>query len=366
MVADVPMTDHRRGRALEADVLAQLPIGVLVVDADGRTVHWNDSLSAIWALPDGTTPDPTRLWARPGGESSESATATPSPLAAALAEGTATHDERIDVERHDGLLATVLTSACALRDESGAIVGAVATAVDVTEQREREALREAFVSVLSHELRTPITSIFGGAELLRREDLPPALQRDVLDDITSESERLHRLVEDLLVMARLERGVAVVGRDPVLLQRLVPRVVHAEQRHWPDRAFEIVMPPGLPAVQGEDGYLEQVLRNLVSNAAKYGPPDGAVEVRASEEDGYVTVRVLDEGPGIPSWATEHIFRLFYRLPALAARAPGAGIGLYVSRAIVQAMGGRTWAASRSSGGAEVGFSLPVYPTEAED
>ena len=189
------------------------------------------------------------------------------------------------------------------------------------------------------------------------------MRSELLDDITAESERLHRLVEDLLVVARLERGVSMAGRDPVLLQHLVPRVVRAERRHWPRTRFALRLERGMPAVQGDDGYVEQVVRNLVSNAAKYGPPDGLVEIEAAQGDRDVVVRVLDRGPGIPESAHDDVFRLFYRVPALAARVPGAGIGLFVSRAIVRAMNGRIWARSRPAGGAEVGFTMRVYPIE---
>jgi signal transduction histidine kinase len=346
-------------------VIDQLPIGVVVARPDGEVLLCNDRIGAIWHVPGGTDVDPGTLWSglrldgrpyRPGEW----------PLHRTLHDGEPVHDEQIEIERFDGSQATISVSAAPVRDGEGMVVAGVMTVADVTERREAEQLREAFVGVLSHELRTPITSVFGGTQLLRREGLPESVRATVLEDVVTEAERLHRLVEDLLVMARIERGVTFAARDPVLLQRLIPRVLKAERRRWPRQRFNIRIDRDLPAVEGEDGYLEQVLRNLVSNAAKYGPSDGNVEVEAVRVGDEVHTRVLDEGPGIPDEEGDRIFRLFYRSPTVAGEVAGAGIGLYVARAIVEAMGGRVWARSRPDTGADVGFALRCHPVERED
>jgi signal transduction histidine kinase len=346
-------------------VIDQLPIGVVVARPDGEVLLCNDRVAAIWHAPEGVDVDPSTLWAglhvdgrpyRPGEW----------PLHRTLSDGEPIHDEQIEIDRLDGSPATIAVSSAAVRDASGSVVAGVMTVADVTERRETEQLREAFVGVLSHELRTPITSVFGGTQLLRREGLPESIRATVLDDVVTEAERLHRLVEDLLVMARLERGVTFAARDPVLLQRLIPQVLKAERRRWPRQRFSVRIERDLPAVEGEDGYLEQVLRNLVSNAAKYGPVDGSVEVEAVRVGDEVHTRVLDEGPGIPDEEGDRIFRLFYRSPTIAGEVAGAGIGLYVARAIVEAMGGHMWARSRPERGADVGFTLRCHPVERDD
>ena len=343
-----------------ADLVDQLPVGLLAVDADGRATRWNAALSVLFGLDPGETPDPAGLWATR--IDAAAAEERPDPLLdEALADGLTRADVRAEVVRRDGSLATLSLTTGPIRDRDGQRRGAVLVAADATERQETEALREAFLGVLSHELRTPVTSIFGGTELLRHHDLEPHVRNELLDDISAESERLHRVVEDLLVVARIERGASVAGQDPVLLQRLVPSVIRTEQPHWPGTRFELHLQRGLPAVRGEDGYVEQVVRNLLSNAAKYGPPGGLVEIEVGRVDGEVAVRVLDRGPGIPDWAADDVFRLFYRVPGLAMGLPGAGIGLFVSRAIVRAMNGRIWIAERNGGGAEVGFAMQVYP-----
>jgi PAS domain S-box-containing protein len=232
---------------------------------------------------------------------------------------------------------------------------------DVTEGRRRDAVRETFIGVLSHELRTPVTTIFGGAKLLAREasTLDEETRRGIFQDIHEEAERLQRLVEDVVALNRFgEDVVGDIGREPVLMQRLLPRVVQSEDGRWPGIVFQVRIEAGLPTVSADPTYVEQVVRNLLSNAAKYGGIDSTVEVEAERGVGEVIVRVLDNGPGFPIEERDRLFELFYRSAKTAAKAGGAGIGLFVCARLVAAMGGRIWAAPRVLGGAEFGFALP--------
>lgn len=231
---------------------------------------------------------------------------------------------------------------------------------DVTEGRRREAVRETFIGVLSHELRTPVTTIFGGAKLLARETstLDEDTRRGIFRDIHDEAERLQRLVENVVALNRFGEAVGEVGWEPVLLQRLLPRVVESEDGRWPGVEFKLTIESGLPTVSADPTYVEQVVRNMLSNAAKYGGLNSTVEVQAARGDGEVLVRVLDDGPGFPLEERDQLFDLFYRSAKTAAIAAGAGIGLFVCARLVSAMGGRTWAAPRASAGAEFGFALP--------
>ncbi|HXG40957.1 MAG TPA: ATP-binding protein, partial [Candidatus Limnocylindrales bacterium] len=233
--------------------------------------------------------------------------------------------------------------------------------------RHAAAIRQAFIEVISHELRTPITTLYGDSLLLLRPEsrLGEAERRELLADIAAEAERLDRLVGDLIVLTRAERGGVEVGREPVHLARIIDRVVAAEAERWPGCRFEVRVTPGLPPVAGEETYVAQVLRNLLSNAAKYGPPDGRVVLAARASRGHVEVRILDEGPGIDPSEVERLFDLFYRSARTADRASGAGIGLFVCRHLVEAMGGRIWARPRPEGGTELGFTLVVHPDAVE-
>jgi signal transduction histidine kinase len=227
---------------------------------------------------------------------------------------------------------------------------------DVTAARQAEQAREAFIGVLSHELRTPVTTIYGYAKVLRRPNrrTPPA---EMLADIEIEADRLYRIVEDLLALSRVEGGITVAG-EPLLIQHLAEPLVTSEAQRWPAIHFEAEVPRDLPAVFGERTYVEQVLRNLLSNAAKYSPPDSTVTLVATSTPTDVVVRVLDRGAGIAEGESDRLFQLYYRSPRTARQATGAGIGLYVSRELIQAMGGRIWADPREGGGSDFGFSLP--------
>jgi len=268
-----------------------------------------------------------------------------------------------------------------LAADAGQPLTIIGTTRDITERKEaelernrrleaeREAarLRDAFIGVVSHELRTPITTIFGGTRVLsRRWQAMKADERDaLLGDVSDEADRLYRMVEDLLVLTRVERGMLDVGDEPVALRPLVERIVASEQARTPDVAFEAVVPADLPSAQGEEMYVEQVLRNLLSNAAKYGGPGSRVTVEAAAEDGAVVLRVLDAGPGIPASEAERIFELFYRSPSTAPTVAGAGIGLFVCRQLAIAMGGSIRARSRSGGGACLELMLRRYADDED-
>jgi PAS domain S-box-containing protein len=236
---------------------------------------------------------------------------------------------------------------------------------DVTAAREREAIRDAFVGILSHELRTPVTTIYAGAKVLSRSEsaLEPEARRGIFDDIHAEAERLHRLVEDIVALTQFGEGALEIGSEPVLLQRIIPTVVRSEQNRWPDGQFQVNVEGGLPPVAGDPTYVEQVIRNLLANAVKYGGRKTMIRLAARAEGEEVQVRVFDEGPGFPEDEARRLFELYYRSPTTATQVSGSGIGLFVCARLLDAMGGRVWAANRPEGGAEFGFALRVMHEE---
>jgi PAS domain S-box-containing protein len=243
-------------------------------------------------------------------------------------------------------------------DETPADGGTILVMRDITGLREARAVRDAFLGILSHELRTPVTTIYGGAEVLNRPTLSEEVRADVYADIRAEADRLYRLVENLLVLSRVEREGLRIEPEPVLLQRILPRIIQAEGARWPAARFELDLEPGLPPIAAEETYLEQVLQNLLGNAAKYGGTE--ITVKVEEGEGEVSVRVLDDGSGFAERDAAQLFEVFYRSPAAARRASGAGIGLFVSSQLVRAMGGRVWARNRDGGGAEFGVAVPIF------
>jgi len=239
---------------------------------------------------------------------------------------------------------------------------------DISWRYEAEEMRDRFIGVLSHELRTPITSIFGGAQVLLRRgaDLDGPTRDELLVQVAGEAERLERMVENLLILARVERGAEVVDLSPILLQRIVPDVVARERGTWPSMDLSVDVSPSMPPVAGDEASIALVVRNLISNAGKYAGPNAAVRVSVSVEPaGDIAVRVRDDGPGIDAGESEALFGLYFR-SASATAAPGSGIGLFVCRALVDAMGGSSWAKPDQDGGAEFGFALPLYVEQGDD
>lgn len=237
-------------------------------------------------------------------------------------------------------------------------------------QRNRE-FRDAFIGVVSHELRTPITTIYGMSQLLRdrHASMGPEALGEHLGDIEAESDRLRRLTEDLLVLSRAEGGRLDLAAEPIVVRNVVQAAVESERARSTMHRFTVDAPSGLPIVLGEDVYVGQVVTNFLSNAAKYSPQGTTIHVALASEAGGVAVRVIDAGPGLGDQAPDRLFDLFYRAPDAARQAPGAGIGLFVCRELVQAMGGRIWAAAApppAAGGAEFGFWLPAAAEDPDD
>ena len=226
---------------------------------------------------------------------------------------------------------------------------------------EQVKLQDAFMGMLSHELRTPVTTIYAAAQILSGN---PAIQadaqaRDLFPDITWESERLLGLIEDLLVLTRLEQGRLAASREPVLLQRVVPKVVDHELRRWPGRHVDLEVPANLPPVAADELHVGQIVGNLLSNALKYSSRETDVHVAMRQVDGEVEVRVRDRGIGLSPESREAIFELLVRTPEASRYAAGAGIGLYVCRRLVEVMDGRIWAEPAPDTGSVFAFRLPV-------
>ena len=243
--------------------------------------------------------------------------------------------------------------------------GHVEIAAHHADARRSAGLREAFVGVISHELRTPITTIYGLARVLRQrgDTLDAAAVKDAIADIEAESDRLYRLVEDLLVLSRAEAGRVEFDPEPVNLSRLVRHIVDTEAQRCPDRRYVVHVPPDLPLIEAEPTYLEQVVRNFLTNAAKYSEAPSAIEVDLAVEGAEILLRVLDRGIGVDEETAGRAFDLYFRTAQATRAAAGAGIGLFVCRQLVEAMGGRTWMLPRNGGGTEVGFRLAVAPIE---
>jgi PAS domain S-box-containing protein len=344
--------EHARAAELNA-IIGAIGEGLIVLDAAGRVTLANPKAQALLQpLEDWTMEAVLARMEDPDGRAR-----------AALTESGASVTLRLRAPARQW----VEVSNYAVDDEPQPDGEHIVILRDVTVAREREAVRDAFVGILSHELRTPVTTIYAGAKVLSRNEgrLEEEARKSIFDDIHSEAERLHRLVEDVVALTRFGEGSLDIGSEPVLLQRIVPTVVRSEQARWPEGSFEVDMEAGLPPVSGDPTYVEQVIRNLLANAVKYGGSQPTIRLIARAESDEVQVRVLDEGPGFPEDESARLFELYYRSPATARSISGSGIGLFVCARLLHAMGGRIWAANRPEGGAEFGFALRVMAEERD-
>lgn len=230
---------------------------------------------------------------------------------------------------------------------------------DATPVRTALAMRDAFVGMLSHELRTPVTVILGSAGLLRRRVGGDADTLELVEDIAAESERMNRLIDDLIVLSQPE-PVPLEQPEPVLVHHLVGRIVAGAAQRNPQATIDVVAPVGLPPAAGDPTLLEQVVRNLVGNAIKYAGPSPVIRVAAREAEDGVEVCVEDDGPGIAEDEREAVFDIFFRSRSTARRSGGAGIGLFVCRRLLETMGGTIRVERSELGGACFRFLLPRY------
>ncbi len=237
---------------------------------------------------------------------------------------------------------------------------------------ETERTRSTLLAGLSHDLRTPLASISGaaGALLESGDALPVPARQELLLSVRDQADRLGRLVADLLDLTRIEAGGFVVQKEWYPLEEVVASALDRARPRLAGRRVDLAMPTEVLLVSVDGVLLEQVVVNLLENAAKHTPPGTPVEVRVRLEPREVHVEVLDRGPGIPAGEEKRIFERFHRLPG-SAHVEGSGLGLALCRAIVNAHGGRITAENRPGGGALFRVVLPrdaepVLPEEPQE
>jgi two-component system sensor histidine kinase KdpD len=230
---------------------------------------------------------------------------------------------------------------------------------------ETERLQTALLNSISHDLRTPLASITGALTTLT--DHAPgddAVRRELLQNAKEQAERLNHLVGSLLDMNRLEAGTLRLHVEPGDVEDLIGAAIAQLGDTAQQRDIRVAVEPRLPAVPMDFALVTQALVNVLDNALRYSPPDTPVEVGARLVGNEVQIRVEDRGPGVPPGDITRIFGKFYRIQHDGSGGHGAGLGLAISHGIVEAHGGRIWAANRPGGGAIVAFALPVRPSEA--
>jgi signal transduction histidine kinase len=226
--------------------------------------------------------------------------------------------------------------------------------------------RDEFLGLVSHELRTPLTLIIGNAIALGRRDRAlPDVVREGLQDIETSARQLQRMPENMLVLSQVAAAEADPTVEPQVPARLVERTEAAFRRQHPEHPVVIELEPGLPIVEANETWVDQVLWNLLTNAMKYGRRDEPIRVVVSRAGEFVEIAVLDDGPGIPPEELDRIFEPHFRSPSTRTSTRGLGLGLSVCRQLVEIQGGTMSAGPRDGGGMRFAFTLPAMDAVAE-
>ncbi len=331
-------------------ILANIADGIVAVGRNDRIVLWNAMAEQITGVP--ASEALNRLVPE----------VLQRELSASGIEGAA---ERHVAIRRGGNEVWIALSEAVMLDPAGAVAGRIFAFRDISRERAVEQMKSDFVSAVSHELRTPLTSIYGFAETLMRSDVDfTETERETfLRYLASESERLIRIVDDLLNVARLEAGTLAVALEPTELGSAAREAVAtARESDGSLHRFAVEVEPAELAVRADREKLGQVLANLIDNAVKYSPDGGTITITARGRSDAAEITVTDEGIGIPRADQPRVFSKFFRVE----RAPadqGTGLGLFLVRGLVTAMGGRIWVDSEEGRGSRFTFELPLAGRE---
>jgi two-component system phosphate regulon sensor histidine kinase PhoR len=341
-----------RDRAHTDAMLTGMVEGIVLVDAAGRLVLTNPSVRKMLRLSDDA-----------GGRHYLEVVRQPdisAQLSRALAgETPAPAEIQLDA---DGQRRSWRAQAVPVAHARGG--GAVLVLHDITDLRHADQVRRDFVANVSHELRTPLTAIRGYVEALS-DDPGSTDAPQFLEIISRHTQRMERLVKDLLRLARLDAGQEVLERLACSVSAVIGGVEHDLATKLDDRRQRISLHVAADAetVVGDPAKLQDVFRNLLENASNYGPEGSAIDVHARRDEDRVAISVADRGPGIPEGDLQRVFERFYRVDRSRTRDPGGtGLGLSIVRHLVELHGGRVTAANRPGGGSIFTVSLPAAPS----
>ena len=333
--------------------------GILILNADHTIERCNIAFEHMYGRPRGEIQtraqnDVIRWARRPEGMTLDEAEEHGWPLttnAYLYVEG--------DLERPEPPNLPIGITYAPLLAEDGSLRNIFVTVRDITKFRTAEEIKNTFVSIVSHELKTPVALIKGYVSTLRREDAKwdKNVVRESLSIIEEEADHLASMIEDLLDASRLQAGGLTPNLSdisvPILAERLAERFRTQTQKN----TIIVDFPEKFPIILADEDRISQVLSNLISNAIKYAP-EGEIRINGQVRPEQVIICVSDQGPGIDPADIPYVFGRFYRSEKAVRKTKGAGLGLYLAKAIVEAHGGRIWVDPHPGSGATVCFSLP--------
>src|SRR5512138_3902470 len=333
--------------------------GILILNADLTIERVNDAFERIYGRTHdelvNLSHDEVLRWANPPqGSTLNEAIANGWPLTP-----NATFYVEGDLERPLPPPLPVGITYAPLLSNEGKLRNIIVSVRDITHFRTADEIKSTFISIVSHELRTPVTLIKGYASTLRRDDAKwdKHIISDSLAVIEEEADRLSKMIDDLLDPSRLQAGGMSINRSDVSLPSIAKRVAERFSTQSNKHTIIADFPENFPIILADETRVEQVIINLISNALKY-TPEGEIKISGQVRPEQVVICVSDQGSGIDARDLPHIFDRFYRSTTAVKKTKGAGLGLYLARAIVEAHGGQIWADPKPDSGARICFSLP--------
>ncbi|UQA58770.1 PAS domain-containing sensor histidine kinase [Polyangium aurulentum] len=360
------LTEIARRRAAElGGILDNMTDAVFACDEHGRITLANEAARRLARLGP-TEPMPATIeevvtLLAPEDRGGHKIDKEHAPLARALAGETVSAEEEVSIPARAGRLTYLRTTATPLRDARGIINGALSVSRDVTESAELDRMKDQFIRLAAHELRTPVAVLRGCTQALLRtaEELPPPRRR-ILEGILRGVDRIERIVKALHYVSEIELGRIGLVPEPVDVSALVGRVV-ADMRNASDTHSVHLSYTDPGVVRGDRERLRQVVTTLIDNAIRYSPRGGDIDVEVRRSDRDVQVSVRDHGVGIPMSQRPQIFQRLYRA-RVGTNDGGMGLGLFVAKAIIEHHGGRIWFESKEGEGSTFSFALPLAPT----
>ena len=367
--ADEQAGDARRNLGDLNALLESLGEAVTIVDATGRLLLMNQAARALVGLPKTSESAPPEIFHRLDRLRLDG-TPLPReewPVNRAL-RGERFRDVELLLVRPDGARLRLIASGSAIRDDQGQLLLAIVVDRDVTALRQLEQVKEAYLALISHDLRTPLTVVQGQAQLLHRYlvrsgDGDPRLLQG-LAVILAQAQRMNAMLVDLLESSRLESSAPRLHQQPTDLAHLVAEMTGRLNAAGDLARVRVVATSPPTVVSADPRQIERVLANVISNALKYSPPDSPVVVSIGPSAGEAIVAVADQGAGISPESLPLIFDRFTRVHSdSSAPVEGVGLGLYIARLIIEAHGGRFWAESEVGQGSTFHFALPLIVAE---